>query len=71
MTEILTAFYSDHDRPAFKVYDHGTDWQVIGHQYERWYSVWQHDRQGSLERALSDIPNLDRPAVVFIRSEQC
>lgn len=59
---------ADQNKPAYKVYDHVTDWQVIGHQYERWYSVWQHDRQGSLERALSDIPNLDHSAILYIES---
>jgi hypothetical protein len=35
----------------FKVYDHGTDWQIIGPGFERWHSVWQHNRAASLRAA--------------------
>jgi hypothetical protein len=54
---------------AFKVYDHGADWQVIGKDFERWLSVWQHDKQGSLERALKTIPNFNPSAVLYIQDK--
>ena len=68
MTARLAAIHPANDptQPAFKVYDHGADWQVIGHQYERWYSTWTHDRQGSLERALSCIPQFNPSSVLYI-----
>jgi len=44
----------------FKVYKHGDDWQIVGPQFERWFSVWQSDRMGSLMRALDAAPGLDR-----------
>ena len=44
----------------FKVYDHGTDWQIIGPNYERWCSVWTNDRAASLKRAVALIPQPTR-----------
>ena len=41
----------------FKIYDQGTDWQIIGPDFERWCSVWSTDRAASLKRAISLIPN--------------
>jgi hypothetical protein len=44
----------------FKVYRHGDDWQIVGPRFERWFSVWQSDRMGSLMRAIDAVPGLDR-----------
>ena len=40
----------------FKIYDHGTDWQIVGAGFERWASAWTADRAASLKRAASLIP---------------
>lgn len=52
---ILTAFANS---PAglFKIYDHGSDWQVVGNGFERWVSTWSQDRDASLKRATALIP---------------
>ena len=44
----------------FKAYKHGSDWQVVGPQFERWFSVWSADVGASLDRALASVPGLDR-----------
>lgn len=44
----------------FKAYRHGLDWQVVGPNFERWFSVWQADPMGSLVRALDSVPGNDR-----------
>ena len=41
-----------------RIYDHGNDWQIIGHGFERWFSVWGNDREGSLQRAIDNIPEV-------------
>lgn len=48
------------EKGLFKVYRHESDWQVIGPQFERWFSVWSNDVAGSLDRALASVPGLDR-----------
>jgi len=40
---------------TLKVYDHRDDWQIIGAGFERWFSQWQADRLGSLQRAADAI----------------
>lgn len=44
----------------FKVYRHGLDWQVVGPNFERWFSVWKHEPLASLVRALDSVPGKDR-----------
>ena len=44
----------------FKVYRHGSDWQLIGPGFERWFSVWTADPLGSLMRAIDAAPGKDR-----------
>ena len=44
----------------FKAYRHGSDWQVLGPNYERWHSVWASDVLGSLIRALENVPGGSR-----------
>jgi hypothetical protein len=42
----------------YKVYDHGSDWQVLGpNQFEQWFSSWAVDRAASLKRAIDSIPS--------------
>jgi hypothetical protein len=41
----------------FKIYDHGTDWQIVGAGFERWTSIWTADRAASLRRAAALIPD--------------
>jgi hypothetical protein len=48
------------EQGLFKAYKHDSDWQVIGPQFERWFSVWAADVAGSLDRALASAPGLDR-----------
>lgn len=42
-----------------KVYDHGSDWQVLvtgergGKEAEWWFSTWPHDREASFCRAIA------------------
>ena len=71
MSAKITAIYNDEINPPLQVYDYGTDWQVVGHQYERWHSVWEHDKQGSLKNALSQIPNFDPSHIVYLWSKPC
>ena len=54
----LTAFAKT---PAglVRIYDHGTDWQIVGHGFERWVSTWSHDRAASLQRAAELIPDAE------------
>lgn len=49
----------------FKAYRHGLDWQVVGPNFERWFSVWQADPMGSLMRALDSVPGTDRAIEVI------
>jgi hypothetical protein len=49
----------------FKIYDHGTDWQIIGPGFERWRSTWQHDRAASLRHAAALIPGANPAAIVY------
>jgi len=59
MTAPMKAFVKTVDG-LYKIYDHGSDWQVIGPKnYERWYSTWQHNLRASLNRAVQDIPYAD------------
>ena len=48
------------EKGLFKVYKQGSDWQVIGPQFERWFSVWSTDISGSLDRAIESVPGLNR-----------
>lgn len=48
------------DCGLFKIYRRGLDWQVIGPDFERWFSVWQADPMGSLMRAISAAPGSNR-----------
>ena len=48
------------EQGLFKAYKRGDDWQVIGPQFERWFSVWAADVAGSLDRALASAPGRDR-----------
>jgi hypothetical protein len=43
----------------YKIYNHGDDWQVIGPDFERWFSVWRGDVRASLYRAVRSIPLAD------------
>lgn len=52
----------------YKIYNHDTDWQVIGpHGFERWFSVWSDAVRASLERAVRSIPLADRADLVICR----
>lgn len=44
----------------FKIYRQGDDWQVLGPNFERWFSVWAHDVMGSLIRAAESVPGMER-----------
>ncbi len=48
------------EQGLFKAYRRGCDWQVIGPNFERWFSVWTADVKGSLLRALDTAPGTDR-----------
>lgn len=48
------------DSGLFKVYRHGDDWQIIGPRFERWFSVWSADVQGSIDRAIDSVPGANR-----------
>lgn len=37
-----------------QVFDHGQDWQIIGENFERWFSQWQ-DKPASLQRAIDAV----------------
>lgn len=67
----ITAIYNDEINPALQVYDHGTDWQIVGHQFERWFSIWEHDKQASLDHALSQIPDYSPDHIVYLWEESC
>jgi hypothetical protein len=43
----------------YKIYNHGDDWQVVGPDFERWFSVWRDDVKASLYRAVRSIPLAD------------
>jgi hypothetical protein len=49
----------------FKAYKQGGDWQVVGPQFERWFSVWSADVGASLDRALTSVPGLDRQVQII------
>lgn len=52
----------------YKIYNHDTDWQVIGpNGFERWFSVWSDAVRASLERAIRSIPLADRADLVICR----
>ena len=53
------------DKGLFKVYRKGSDWQVIGPHFERWFSVWSADVMGSLVRALDSTPGIDRQTEII------
>lgn len=41
----------------FKIYDRGDDWEVIGpHGFERWFTQWRKDKQGSFENVVFHLP---------------
>lgn len=46
------------EKGLFKVYRHGSDWQIIGPDFERWFSVWEQDIRGSLKRVLDSAPGV-------------
>lgn len=48
----------------FKVYDQGSDWQIIGPCFERWFSKWTADPTGSLMRAIDAIPSINKSVVI-------
>lgn len=58
------------ERGLFKVYKHGSDWQVIGPQFERWFSVWSADPMGSLLRALDAVPGIERQTQIITFRDQ-
>lgn len=45
---------------TFKIYRHGSDWEMLGPKFERWFSVWGDDVRGSLQRALDAAPGSER-----------
>lgn len=44
----------------FKAYRHGLDWQVVGPNFERWFSFWPANPLASLMRALNSVPGEER-----------
>jgi hypothetical protein len=54
----------------FKIYDHGTDWQIIGPGFERWRSTWAHDRAASLRAAAAIIPGADPETTIYTQEPQ-
>jgi len=58
------------DRGLFKAYRRGFDWQIVGPQFERWFSVWQRDVLGSLMRALDSVPGHDRAVEIVSLKEE-
>ena len=44
----------------FKAYRRGSDWEIIGPKFERWFSVWSNDVLGSLQRAFDSVPGHER-----------
>jgi len=60
----LTAFTRT---PAglFKVYDHSSDYQVIGAGFERWATKSRIDPQASLQRAIELIPQVNPADVIY------
>ena len=56
---VMNAFIRT-EQGLFKVYRHGTDWQIVGPRFERWFSVWSRDVTGSLMRAIDAVPGTDR-----------
>jgi hypothetical protein len=63
MTAMKPAAFARTPAGLFKIYDHGTDWQIIGPGFERWRSVWTHDRAASLRAAAALIPGV-KPAML-------
>ena len=54
----------------FKIYNHETDWQVIGPDgFERWVSVWRDDVRASLARAVRAIPLADWADLVICKKD--
>jgi hypothetical protein len=53
----------------FKIYDHNTDWQIVGAGFERWCSKWTADPAASLRRAAALIPDADPAAIVYTIEE--
>lgn len=53
----------------FKAYRHGSDWQIIGPRFERWFSVWTADPLGSLMRAIDTVPGFDRQIEIITTKE--
>jgi hypothetical protein len=45
---------------TFKAYRRGSDWEIVGPEFERWFSVWHNDVLGSLQRALDSVPGQER-----------
>lgn len=42
-----------------KVYDQGSDWQVVTNNSEYWFSVWVSDERASIERAMIEACSRD------------
>jgi len=57
------------EKGLFKAYRRGLDWQIVGPQFERWFSVWQSDVLGSLMRALDYVPGHDRTVEIVSLKE--
>jgi len=53
------------ERGLFKVYRHGGDWQIVGPDFERWFSVWTRDERGSLQRAIDSAPGSVRTVQII------
>ena len=53
----MICFYKD-DKVLIKVFDQGDDLQLLCNvesQKERWFSVWQDDKKGSVYNALKSV----------------
>ena len=64
----MSGFVRSQTDTLYKAYYHGTDWQIIGSDgSERWYSVWGHDRIGSLYNALQKAANMPHNYITVIK----
>jgi hypothetical protein len=55
----------------FRIYDQGTDWQIIGpDNFERWRSTWQDDRAASLKAAAAICPGAARELTIYTPSSE-
>lgn len=50
----MFAFVALDNGRTLKAYRHGYDWQIIGPDIERWFSVWQGNERESLDRAFAE-----------------